>query len=87
MIDPAPLGALVAHIMDELETDFPKDTKPQLVDALLVVEVRFTDSDGDDCSSVGSWTISQRNVVGIGLAQRSLHHMLGGEATDDPAGD
>lgn len=84
-IDPAPLGELVAKVMDELELDFPDTTRPALIDALLVVEVSFTDEDNDRCSTVGSWTISGRNIVGAGLASRSLHHFLHG-GTDDPTG-
>lgn len=83
-VDPARLGELVARVMDELEQDFPEHTQPTLTDALLVVEVAFTDGDDDRCSSIGSWTLSQRNVVGVGLASRSLHHFLHGDATDDP---
>lgn len=69
-LDPGPLGELAAKIMDRLEAEYGEDA--ELADAILFVEVRHRDEDGDQLSTVEGDILSGRSTVGVGIAIRAL---------------
>lgn len=71
-LDAQALATFAAETLEELEDDSELPTDPTLVDAHLIVEVIGTDDDGDPVSQVHGFTMSGRNVAGIGLLTRSL---------------
>lgn len=72
MLDVTALAEFAAHIVDQLEADDEVPADATLTDAHIIVEVRGTSPDGDPTSMVQGFTMSERNVVGVGLTVRSL---------------
>ncbi len=69
-VDTAPLLRKVAELADDLERNYGSDV--ELVDGVILVELRGTDSDGDPISTVEARIVSNRNTVGIGITTRGL---------------
>lgn len=71
-LDTLTLAKFAATTLEDLEHDQDVPDDAELVDAHLIVELAGTDEDGDRISMVQGFTMSQRNVVGIGLMMRGL---------------
>lgn len=72
MLDAQDLAEFAAKTLEELEGDAFLPDGARLSDAHLVVEVSGVDEDGDTVSWVQGFTMSGRNVAGVGLLVRSL---------------
>lgn len=73
-LDTTPLLAKVAALADELERDYGTDV--ELADAVIIVELRARDEDGDPISTVEGRILSERNTAGVGMVTRALYSMV-----------
>lgn len=71
-LDAQELAQFAARILEELEADPEVPDDAELLDAALVIELRSINADGEPVSMVHSYTISERNVVAVGLLARAL---------------
>lgn len=71
-LDAQALAEFAATTLEDLEQDDEVPDDAELVDAQLVIELTGTDADGDRISMVHGYTMSQRNVAGVGLLLRGL---------------
>lgn len=69
-IEAAPLAELVAEFIDELEAEYGEDA--ELADAVVIVEVRHKDEDGDPVNTVEGRSIGKRDTVFRGICWRAL---------------
>lgn len=68
-IDTTEIGVVAQRVMADVEEMYGEDA--QVVAAMTVYEVRFTDSDGDAASAVGLRVTDDRNVLALGLNARA----------------
>ena len=74
------LAEFVARTLDELDEDDELPPDAEVLDAVLIVEVGARDpEDGEPISMVQGFTMSERNVVGVGLMARGLAAYLQGD--------
>lgn len=71
-LDAHQLAQFAATTLEQLERDEHLPSDAELGDAQLIIEVTGTDQDGDPISMVQGFTMSGRNIAGIGLLMRAL---------------
>jgi hypothetical protein len=71
-LDVQALAHFAARTLEDIERDDDLPTDAELVDAVLIVEVHGTDEEQEAVSMVQGFTMSERNVVGVGLMVRGL---------------
>jgi hypothetical protein len=73
----APLVELVTKYFDELDDEYGDDA--ELVDAVIMVDVRHRDQDGGTASTVEGRSLSGRNTQAVGITVRGLNTLLRGD--------
>lgn len=81
MLDQSDLARMVADAMDKAEreardADFPL-TDVEVEDALLVLEVKGVDEDGDEASTIFIKTLGQSSSAGVGMAMKAIRQLGG----------
>lgn len=83
-LDPAAIGVQAARAMADLEAAQDRGDlgeHAEVLAALVVVEVRSIDADGDTISTVSARVTDDRSVIALGLIERARDTFL------DPHGD
>ena len=75
-LDGREVGLVAARAMADLEGAFPDDTGAEVMAALVVVEVRHVDEDGDTMSTISARVTDDRSVIGLGLIARAHETFL-----------
>lgn len=73
-IDPAPIGSATAKLMDSLEDAYGDEA--EVVGALVVAEVNYTDEDGEHCTAYRWQTSHTSPALTAGIAMMVLTGMM-----------
>lgn len=71
-LDAQALARFAATTLEEIEQDPDVPADAELLDAVLVIELRATTPDEDTISMTHAFTMSERNVASVGLLMRGL---------------